>query len=122
MALAVVGVAPAASGAATQAKGRECRPPKATQPMTGTPRRLVHRGYPRCRGYPRKTRKNHICKERRSDELADPGVNEDEQELPVVRPQEPVLRGDIGIAGQVGLPRGAVGVPTGQPVVELPEK
>jgi hypothetical protein len=37
MVLAVVGVAPAASGAATQAKGRECRPPEATQPMTGIP-------------------------------------------------------------------------------------
>ena len=62
MALAVVGLAPAASGAATQAKGQECRPPEATQPMAGTPGVWCTEGTPRCRGYPRKTRKNRKLK------------------------------------------------------------
>jgi hypothetical protein len=45
----------AASGAASQAKGRG-RPPEATQPMTGTPGIWCTGGTPRCRDYPRKTR------------------------------------------------------------------
>jgi hypothetical protein len=52
MALAVVGVPPAAAGAATQAKERECRPPEATQPMTGTPGVWCTGGYAKKYGLP----------------------------------------------------------------------